>query len=323
MIIEGCLKVQAGERVAILADTPNAAIGELLAAAAKAAGGIPEVAVFPPRTAHGENPPAEAAHTLLSAHAAVLVPTFSLASSQARRDATAAGVRIITVPACSEAVFASPAMTIGFERMAPLVRRLGAMLTAAKEVRISSDAGTDLRITLCGRKSVDQTGLSRGRGEWSPLPNIETAVGPADCGVNGVFAADAALIPGGVPSAPVLFDIVDGRIAGVRGGPEARVFADLLERYGTPNVKRVVELGFGLNPKSRMGLGMMAEDESCWGTVHLGIGEGRTFGIDNPAPAHVDIVMRAPTVTLDGETILRQGVYQIADFEEMKAKEQK
>jgi leucyl aminopeptidase (aminopeptidase T) len=38
----------------------------------------------------------------------------------------------------------------------------------------------------------------------------------------------------------------------------------------------LVELGFGLNPKSKMGRGLMSEDESQFGTVHFGLGEGRT-----------------------------------------------
>jgi leucyl aminopeptidase (aminopeptidase T) len=67
---------------------------------------------------------------------------------------------------------------------------------------------------------------------------------------------------------------------------------------------QVVELGIGLNKEARIGRGLMAEDEGQFGTVHLGLGEGRTFGLDVRAPSHVDLVVRYPTVTIDGRRVL-------------------
>jgi len=315
-IVETCLRVGQDESVAVLVDTPNSRVGMALEQAVAAVGGEPVIMMFSPRSAHGEDPPAAAASALAQADAGILATSYSLASSQARLHATEAGVRIITIPGCSEAVFTSPAMLVDFAAMRPRIEQLGAMLTQSQHVHLTTAAGTDLHVALCGRRSIDQTGLAHRPGTWSPFPNIETAVGPKDDGISGVFVADGVLIPGGVPAEPARVEIENGRVVNVTGGADAKTFRQLLDSYDDPNIKQVVELGFGLNPKSQVGRGLMAEDESQWGTVHLGIGEGRTFGLVNPAPAHMDIVALAPTVAFDGQVILDKGTYQIEGFED-------
>jgi leucyl aminopeptidase (aminopeptidase T) len=314
-IAQTCLGVKPDEVVAVLVDTPNARVGEALALAVDEAGGLPNLMVFSSRSAHGEDPPPEVAAKLMAADAGVLAAKYSLASAPARRNATAAGVRIISIPACSEGLFSSPAMQVDFVALRPVVERLGDLLTQTKHVHISTIAGTDLSVELCERPSVDQSGFALEPGSWSPFPNIETAVGPKDDGVEGLLVVDGVLVPGGIPDEPVFCTIEQGRIVKVAGGASASQFEKRLDSFHDPNVRQIVELGFGLNPKAKIGRGLMAEDESQWGTVHLGIGEGRTFGIDNPAPTHMDLVIKEPTVSFDDRQILERGSYTLAGFD--------
>jgi len=100
--------------------------------------------------------------------------------------------------------------------------------------------------------------------------------------------------------------IEDGRVNSIEGGKDAEGLLKLLEGFGDPNMYQVVEFGIGLNKEARIGRGLMAEDEGQFGTVHLGLGEGRTFGLPVSAPSHVDLVVRNPVVSVDGELILRQ-----------------
>ena len=315
-VVKACLDVKPGEIVAILVDTPNTRVGEALSLAIKAAGGLPHLMVFSSRSAHGEDPPSEAASKLMTADAGILAARYSLASSQARRNATDAGVRIISIPACSEELFSSPAMKADFVTIRPLVERLGSKLRQTRHVHITTVAGTDLYVELCGRPSIDQTGFALEPGTWSPFPNVETAVGPKDDGVEGLLVVDGVLIPGGIPDEPVHCTIEQGQIVKITGRSSAIQFKKRLDSFNDQSVRQVVELGFGLNPKAKIGRGLMAEDESQWGTVHLGIGEGRTFGISNHAPTHMDLVIKEPTVTFDGKKILENGSYSLIEFDQ-------
>jgi leucyl aminopeptidase (aminopeptidase T) len=64
-----------------------------------------------------------------------------------------------------------------------------------------------------------------------------------------------------------------------------------------------VELGVGLNPKAPIGRGVELEDE--FGTLHLGIGNGMTFGSSIRAVGHVDLVIRRPIVEVDDRVVLK------------------
>ena len=51
--------------------------------------------------------------------------------------------------------------------------------------------------------------------------------------------------------------------------------------------------------------GVELEDEGEFGTLHLGIGNGITFGSTIRAVGHVDLVVRHPIVEVDGKVVLK------------------
>jgi leucyl aminopeptidase (aminopeptidase T) len=98
-----------------------------------------------------------------------------------------------------------------------------------------------------------------------------------------------------------------GVVSSIDGGKDAAALRALLESYDDPSVYRAVEMGIGLNPKAVLERSYL-ESEAEHGSMHLGIGDGTTFGISHRSPAHVDLVVRRPILELDGRTILKDGV---------------
>jgi leucyl aminopeptidase (aminopeptidase T) len=303
-VVHTCLKVRRGEDLAIAVDTPNIKTGSVLAEAGRQAGAEVSLLIFDPRKGHAENPPRPIAAAISDASAAILASTFSLSSSSARREASKLGVRIVTLPGCRDETLVSDALDVDFEAMRPTIQKVGSFLVGGKITRVTTDLGSDLTVKLCGRKTVDQTALAWEPGSWAPVPNLETAVGPCEDGVDGIWIVDGVIIPGGVPIEPVTISIHKGKVVSIEGGADAERLGEYMLGLHDPNIYQVVELGIGLNPKARIGRGLMAEDESQMGTVHLGLGEGRTFGLEVPASTHIDLVVRHPTLAVDGLTIL-------------------
>jgi len=303
-VISTCLKVNEGETVLIVVDTENLNVGLALMEAARKAGAEVSLALFDPRKAHAEDPPKPVVAAMCNVDATVLAAVFSLSNSNARRKANAAGTRIISIPGCNEATLASDAFDVDFEALRYQIQSVGELLSHGEEIHITSDLGTDLTVKLCGLKSVDQTALAHEPGKWAPAPNLEAAVGPCVDGVDGVFVVDGVIVPGGIPADPVTIHIEKGKVRRVKGEADAKKFEKLLAGFQDPNIYQVVEVGIGLNPKAQIGKGQMAEDESQFGTLHLGIGAGRTFGLPIDAPSHIDLVIRRPTVVVDGVKVV-------------------
>jgi len=50
-------------------------------------------------------------------------------------------------------------------------------------------------------------------------------------------------------------------------------------------------------------------DEGVYGTSHIGIGTSSLLGGTVKAKMHYDVIMWSPTLTLDGEVVLRDGIW--------------
>jgi len=74
------------------------------------------------------------------------------------------------------------------------------------------------------------------------------------------------------------------------------------------NARALGEFGIGLNPKAKI-VGNVLEDEKVLGTVHFAIGSN--YDQDVLALIHSDGIVKNPTITVDGRTIMEQGKIQL------------
>ena len=319
-LLSDCLNIKENETLLIVADFPNEKVAKALFKAGREKKAEVTVVIMTPRTAHGEDPPKPVAEAMKFVDAAILATVFSLSHSNARKQATKAGTRIISIPGCKEEILIFGGIEADFLYLKPKVEKLGRLLSKARLINLTSHQGTDVNIKLCGRKSLNQTSIAHQRGAWTPSPIVETAVGPEEKGVDGVLVIDGVTIPGGQVKKPISVTFKRGRIVNIKGGQEARKFQKILQSFDHPNMYQVVEFGIGLNPNSRMGRGLMAEDESQFGTVHFGLGEGRSFGLPVLAPTHIDMVIRNPVLKIDGRLLLSDSQFHFGPFSAQNSK---
>lgn len=306
-ILDGCLALRRGEQLLVLTDTENLPISRLFALAGEERGAETILLVMAPRTRHGEELPKVVAEAMKAADAIVAPTTFSVNHTEARTAASRAGARLIFFPGCKEAMFTDGSLDIDFPAQAEVIARMSRAFDAGESVRVTSDdGGTDFSLDIRGRRSVPQNGICHAPGTISPPPCIETAVSPVEDSTEGYAIIDGAVVPGGEVLEPFRITLVGGRIADIDASRrDGKRLAELLTSYRDDNMYCHVELGIGLNPRARIGRGIELEDEGEFGTLHLGIGNGITFGSTIRAVGHVDLVIRHPVVHIDGAIALR------------------
>ncbi|GII95134.1 aminopeptidase [Sinosporangium siamense] len=307
-ILEQCLALSPDETLLVLTDSATTKYGAAFAAAGHIIGAEVVELTMTPRTRHGEEPPAPVAAAMAAADAIVAPTTFSVNHSQARLAASRAGARLIFMPDVCDEVFTDGSLEIDFAERKVVIDRIAAILDAGSTYRVTTPGGTDLTASIAGKKAVPQSGICHEPGTISPPPCIEVAVAPDEGTLEGVMVVDGALVPGGPAESPVRVTFQQGRITSIEGGRQADAFRALLESYGDQNMYHAVELGLGMNPNARIGSGGGLEDEAELGTMHVGIGNGITFGSSVRAPGHCDLVTRDARVTVDGVVILADGV---------------
>jgi len=304
VLVEDALNVRAGENVVIVGDSTTVEIVEILAYVAAERGAKVVTTFMEPTGRHAAEPPAPVAAAMKAADVILMPTAYSLTHTDARRQATAAGARVMTLPAADESLFTGGSLDIDLRQVADTALRVGRLLEQARHARVTSDNGTDLRLQLVGREAPDQSGLCHTPGSWGGLPCIESAVSPLEGSAEGMWVIDGAIPQIGVVQEPVMVAITGGRVTSIEGGKEAAALRAFLESYRDPSVYWVVEIAVGLNPKARIGRSYL-ESESEYGTMHLGIGDGTSFGSSQKAPVHCDLVIRNPVFELDGKVILK------------------
>ena len=311
ILVEDSIGLKAGENVLVITDTNKVDIAEVIALVAYEHGAEVTTMIMSPRTRHAQEPPASVAAAMLSADAIIMPTTFSLTHTAARNAASANGARILTLPGLLHENFTSGVMDVDLMALKPRIDKVVELMAKASRVHLTSALGTDLRLGINHSMYVED-GLCRESGELDAFPGMETSVGITEYTAEGLFIVDGVAVPGDLNGThrqiqePMRLTFEKGAIVNIEGGGDATALTELLAHYQDPNVYQAVELGLGMNPSARAGRGLI-EGEAEYGTLHVAVGEGRSFGSSIRAAAHIDLVIRQPTVSLDDEVMMRDG----------------
>jgi len=174
---------------------------------------------------------------------------------------------------------------------------LAASLEGAGRIELRTEAGTELELSIAGRKIYTDTGLYREPGRFGNLPAGEVSAAPVSFSARGRVVVDLAFAGLGAVDGLIL-ELEKGRIVAAKGPGRGRLLKLLAE-----NRDRVAgEFGIGTNPLARPS-SLTLEAEKAVGTVHLGLGDNISFGGENRATGHWDAVLNCRWIKVDGEIL--------------------
>ena len=307
ILVSTCTDVQPGEQVLIITDWGTLSVAEAVARAATERGSEATLVLMPQRAADSQEPPPTIAAAMRSADVIFTPVSRSITHTTAMKQAVGGGARAAAMSAYTEELLMSEALQVDFQTLAPTCLEVGRRLTEARSAHLTTPAGTHLHMDLSGRKANSLTCIV-GKGEFSPVPNIEANIVPLEGTPEGVIVADGSVpyLGIGVLREPIRLTVRGGRIVSVEGGEQATVLKQAWEAQADPDSYNIAELGIGLNPKARL-TGVMLEDEGVYGSVHIGTGTSITLGGTVKASSHYDLLLWEPTLVLDGEPLLKDG----------------
>jgi leucyl aminopeptidase (aminopeptidase T) len=298
--------VKADEEVLIITDPAiSLRISQVVAEAAAEQGATPLILIKPVARASAEEPGQAVAAAMKAAGVIFGFLQSSLMHTQARRDACEAGARMLSCTGIVEDTLVRGPIEADFVRIYPVVQKMAQILTDGKHVRVTAPGGTDLTTSIEGRRGGEDI-WSRTPGTASGGPSVEVNVGPLEGTTNGILVVDGSGTGIGLIEKPIVITLQGGTATAIEGGAEARALREMLEAADHPNSYNVGELGIGLNPMGRL-TGNIMEDESTYGTCHVALGNNVSYGGKNPAPTHLDLIIRRPTIEVDGQVIMRDG----------------
>jgi 2,5-dihydroxypyridine 5,6-dioxygenase len=200
----------------------------------------------------------------------------------------------------------------------------GKRLSNAKEMRIISDAGTDLRVSVGEYPTMIQYGYADEKGRFDHWGAGHVHTFPNEGSANGtvvVQPGDCVILPYcRYVQDTMRIEIRDGFIRKIEGGLDAKLMHDWLEdNRRTPDDMdghAISHLGWGLNPQARWdNIALRGDDpenhraaiRTFPGNFLFSTGPNTEGGGTRNTRGHYDLPMRDCTVLLDNDMIIERG----------------
>lgn len=292
--VEGCMNVSGDEEVLVVTDRKRRGIGRAIFDAADCVASEAVYAEIPADESHGEEPPASVAAAMRASDVVLAPTTRSLTHTEARKRACDEGVRVATMPSITEEIM-DGAMRADYSVVSDSATRLLEVLDDADEVRIESDAGTDLTLQVGERDWRRDDGICHEAGCVTNLPAGEVFIAP-ETG-DGTLVVDGSFAGLGRLDEAVRLEFDDGYATEI-SSDALREKTDAVGDCG----RNLAELGVGVNPAATL-IGNVLQDEKVAGTVHVAVGDSSGFGGEVECDLHLDGVVTEPRLYADGERV--------------------
>lgn len=293
--------LRSGEKVLVVVDETTRSVGHAFVEAARALGTDPVLLEIRMRAADGIEPPDPVGTAMSDSNLVLLATARSLTHTHARRAATRAGARVISMPAVTLDMLRGGGLAADWSKIHDLVRRTARSFRRARDVHLTSSAGTDLRFSVLGRDWVSEdTGLCNRKGAFTTLPAGELFVAIVEGSADGRLVVDAYF--GEEIPEPATALIEAGYAVRIVGASAAIDAMDHAGREG----RALGRFGFGLNPLARV-RGPHLEAEKAVGSAHLGFGDNRGIGGKIHSSVNVECILSDVRVEIDGRAVIERG----------------
>jgi 2,5-dihydroxypyridine 5,6-dioxygenase len=245
-----------------------------------------------------------------------------LLHSAEHEEILAAGTRMLWItepPEILQRMYPSPTLKARVQKSVELLK-------AAKQMHITSDAGTDVTMPLGEFGAGGGWGWTNGPGSFAHWPSGLASSYPNEGQANGrvvINRGDIIFPFKTYVENPIVLQIVDGFIISIEGeGNDADLYRDYLEQWNDPEGFAVSHIGWGLNERARWNAlatldraATQGMDGRCFaGNVLFSTGPNNEAGGKRFTLAHSDIPLRNCSVWLDGRQILDHGTFVVEEL---------
>ena len=198
------------------------------------------------------------------------------------------------------------------------VKAAAEKLKAAREMHVTSPAGTDLRCALGDYPLLEEYGFVDAPGRWDHWPSGFLATWPNEGKSNGTIVIDRGdiLLPQkSYVSEKITLTVRDGFVVKLKGGLDAELLQDYIDSFKDPEAYAISHIGWGLQDRARWSVLSLYDREQTIGmdarafagNFLFSLGPNTEAGGMRNTPCHIDIPLRRCTVRLDGEMVTQDG----------------
>lgn len=309
IIIQDWVELKAEDRLLIVTEEQHFEEAEAMKAEAEALGAEvelyipqqvgPEVGVF-----FDEN------ETIFDPYTVIIGATdYSLVTTKATRRAIEQGKQYLSLPLSvngEESMLAYDFIRMDTKKSRLMAEFIQKQIKRSSIMRVTTPAGTDIRMYKKDRPPGFFNGVVRDGGGYSSA-SFEIYIPIEETKTEGVMIVDGSFGYIGRPDEPVRIELAEGRIVDIEANPSGERLKQYIESFEDPGLYVASEFGIGLNSLAKCRGLCYIEDESAYGTYHIGFGRNVALGGIMEADGHYDLVGLEPDIYVDNRRIIHAG----------------
>jgi leucyl aminopeptidase (aminopeptidase T) len=325
--VRNCVKVRSGEKVVVITDRETRYLADAIEREAVEAGATTRLFVmedFGARSEDGASPlpfPDAIATAMAESQVSFYIaqgkpgelPSFRIPMIKV---AEKHELRHAHMPNFIERMM-SEGMASDYDQIQALSKKVHDIVAPAAEIRVTTPAGTDLVAKFDPKYKWIISDGNIGPGHWSNLPDGEVFTQPVTADgtvvVDGCFGDFFNKKYGDIGKTPLTYVLEDGRCRRGSIRCDNAALKQEFEKYTfetDENSDRLGEFAIGTNVGLTGLIGNLLQDEKFPG-IHLALGSPYPdkTGAEWDSKAHNDGILRKPTITVDGKTIMKDGEF--------------
>lgn len=193
-----------------------------------------------------------------------------------------------------------------------------AVLGKARKMLVTSKAGTELLCPLGEFPVISEYGFVDEPGRWDHWPSGFVLTFPNEGGASGRIVIDRGdiLLPQkSYVSEQIALTVENGYAIRIDGGLDAELLREYMQTFNDPEAYAISHIGWGLQPRAHWSTlslydreATIAMDARAYeGNFLFSLGPNNEGGGTRTTACHIDIPLRACTVSLDGQAVVRDG----------------
>lgn len=248
--------------------------------------------------------------TLFDGYTAIIGATdYSIVTTKATKRAIKRRSRFLSLPLSvnnNKSMLSYDFMTMDTKKSKLMAGVIMKYICNSSMIHITSNNGTNLKVYKRGRMPGFFNGVAKDGNGFSSA-SFEIYVPIEETETEGVMVVDGSLGYIGRPEEPVKIKFSKGKIVEIEQNFSGNKLNKYIDDYNDHNMYVASELGIGLNSYSKCEGNCYIEDESAYGTFHIGLGRNVALGGTHEANGHFDLVSLKPDIYADNRKIMHKG----------------
>ena len=310
IILHDWLNVKKDELIHFITDEKHLKEAEAIARWADGADAVLKTTVLPSHVIQDGDVIEKMVGILSNENVIIGATNYSFITTSAIRTAVGNGARFLSIPlSCTDgtSLLENDFILMNTSEAKRNARKLISYLSGAERIRVTTKLGTDLSLSIKGRKPGSFYGQAR-RPKETASASFEVYVAPVEDSMNGVLYLDASIGYVGLVNNPIKIIYKDGTMISAESeGDDVKKLISYIDSFKDPTMYKPGEFGIGLNKRSQVRGVCYIEDESTYSTFHIGMGRNIALGGVQEAAGHFDIVTHKPNIYVDDMLIMKEG----------------